>query len=62
MSSSEEIGGETKPGAGDVGKEQCGSTGGDDPPMDLGYFKMRIDRRIDRDDVIATPQLVDERP
>ena len=56
----EQIGDEPEIGALDVGEEQRRSAGRDDAAVNLGGFEMGIDRRLHRDDVVVTAELVDE--
>ena len=58
----EQVRDQRKPRALDVGEEQRRTTGGNHPPVDLGRFETRIDRRVDRDERPLASQPVDEHP
>src|SRR5688572_25165286 len=47
--------------ASDVREEQCGTARGNDTPVNLRRFEMRIDLRFDRDKVVVTAKSIEER-
>jgi len=56
-----QIGDETEIRSFDVGEEQRGATASYDASMDLCDFKVRIDLRLHRDEVIVTAQPIEKR-
>ena len=57
----EQIGDEPEVRALDVGEEQRRTARGNHAAVNLRHLEMRIDRRFDRDKVVVTAKLVDER-